>query len=319
MKSALIKNIVKFLAGKLSGKEELDFINQKMIVSRMIKQWEHNEGDISGFDQQKNWDLIVSKTQRKKAHRMSYATILSAAASVLVLLGIGYLFWVAFPSGQNVRMMVYETKDRERIQLLLPDSTTVWLNAGSRIEYPEVFASGIREVRLNGEAYFDVTHRKNQPFHVLSQNLKIQVKGTRFVMHDYIDDSYAETALISGRVDVEILNDSNSQVVRLQPDELLHFDQTKQFTSVKEVNALQYANWIDGKLSFDNAELGQIINRLEHWYGKKIECPDELAVQYNFTLTVHGETLEQIVELLESAAPISFQPTDDGYMVVRNE
>ena len=145
MKSALIKNIVKFLAGKLSGKEELNFINQKTIVSRMMKQWEHNEGDISGFDQQKNWNLIVSKTQRKKAHRMSYATILSAAASVLVLLGIGYLFWVAFPSGQNVRMMVYETKDRERIQLLLPDSTTVWLNAGSRIEYPEVFASGIRE------------------------------------------------------------------------------------------------------------------------------------------------------------------------------
>jgi len=202
------------------------------------------------------------------------------------------------------------------MQVILPDSTKVWLNAGSRIEYPETFDPAVRRVNLSGEAYFDVTHQAKQPFYVLTDKLQVQVLGTRFTVSDYQNGKSAETLLISGKVNVSVLSDNNNRIFELLPDEQFLFDTQQHATTIQVVDASQMSEWINGRLIFDNAELCLIISKLEHWFGQKINCRRELGTLYRLTFTVRNENLPQVIELMQSIAPISFQQTEDGYQVV---
>jgi transmembrane sensor len=88
-------------------------------------------------------------------------------------------------------------------ELILPDGSRVWLNAGSRLIYPEFFADKNREVLLIGEAFFDVEHNEKQPFIVQTSDLRIKVLGTRFNVSAYPSDHVIETVLTHGRVSLE--------------------------------------------------------------------------------------------------------------------
>ena len=324
MKSFLLKNIiVRFLEGDISPEEETELLNRKSVVSRMRQQWDSPQGDMSMFDRERGFRYVESRIRRfyTSRRRRIIAWTTSVAASILLLSTIGYrLFFSQIPSDCHaVMILVYETKSMERLQLTLPDSTKVWLNAGSRIEYPETFEPEARQVKLNGEAYFDVTHREKQPFYVQSNKLQIKVLGTQFTVNDYQNGTSAEAVLISGKVNVHVLSDSIKRTIELFPNEQLIHDEQLKSTVIQTVDASQRSAWIHGKLHFDNAELGYIINKLEHWYGINIDCPRELATLYRLTFTVRNESLAQVVRLMQSIAPINFQHTEDHYHVINKQ
>jgi len=318
MKSFLSKQIiVRFLDGKLTPEEESGLLNRKSVVARMKQQWDSQSGDISMFDQ----ESVLQKVNSRiivRLRRRAILAVASIAAGILLVMGIGlYLLRSdSTPNYVEVKMLSYETMDKERKQVTLPDSTKVWLNAGSRIEYPEVFDAAARQVKLCGEAYFDVTRRAKQPFYVLTEKIQIQVLGTRFTVSDYQNGKSAETVLISGKVNVSVLSDSNHRMYELLPNEQFLFDEQQHATIIQAVDASQMAEWINGRLIFDNAELGVIIGKLERWYGKKIDCSWELSASNRLSFTIRNESLTQVIELMQSIASISFQPTEDGYQVV---
>jgi len=309
----------RFFSGKFSREEEQDLLNRPSVSLRMQQEWNRADDDMSGFDQQKVWTNIQSGIQTVIHRRvvMRWMWTAAAAASVLILMGIGSLWFssVEEPS-KDVAWLAFETAHKERIQLVLPDSTKVWLNAGSRIEYPENFGAVARQVKLSGEAYFDVTRQEKQPFYVTTEKLQVQVLGTKFTVSDYPKDSSAETVLVSGKVNVSIAGDILNRHYELSPNEQLLLDEQQQSTTIQIVDAMQYTEWINGRLSFDDAELGQIVRKLERWYGCKIECPHELGAHYRFTLTVRNESIEQIIQLIQSAVPIYFEQTGEHYNVV---
>ncbi len=318
MKPFFSKHIlVRLFSEKLSPKEEQNLLERKSVTTRMQQEWNLPADDISGFDQRKAWQNIKSGVQRVPHRRIVVAWIWPVAASVLILLGVGY-FWF-FPGEKfqsEVQVLVFETRNEERLQVILPDSTKVWLNAGSRIEYPEKFGVGTRQIKLSGEAYFDVTRKGKQPFIVTTEKLQVQVLGTKFTVNDYHNSPSAEAILVSGKVNVNIAGDSLQRYFELSPNEQLIFDEKQHATTIQSVNAAQYAEWIDGRLSFENAELGHIVSRLERWYGRSIECPRDLEVRYRLTFTVRKESLEQIIQMMQSAAPIKFQQMGDEYKIV---
>src|SRR5690606_3766183 len=88
----------------------------------------------------------------------------------------------------------------KRMEVGLPDSSTVWLNAGSTLTFPAVFAADRREVYITGEGYFDVKHRANHPFIVHARDVQINVLGTSFNVSAYADDAYIATLLIDGSI-----------------------------------------------------------------------------------------------------------------------
>ena len=324
MKSFLLKNIiVRFLDGDLSPKEETELFNRKSVVSQMRQQWDSPQGvEMSIFDRERLFGQVESKIRSLyiTRRRRIIAWTASVAASILLLSTIGFRLFVSqMPSDSHeVMILAYETQSMERLQLTLPDSTKVWLNAGSRIEYPQTFEPEARHVKLSGEAYFDVTHREKQPFYVQTDKIQVKVIGTQFTVNDYQNGTSAEATLISGKVNVNILSDSIERTIELFPNEQLIHDEYVKSTVIQTVDASQRSSWIHGKLYFDNAELGYIINKLEHWYGIKIDCPRELATLYRLTFTVRNESLAQVARLMQTIAPISIQHIEEHYQVITN-
>lgn len=184
-------------------------------------------------------------------------------------------------------------------RLVLPDSTTVWLNADSRLTYPMAFVGGERVVQLEGEAYFDVTKKGKQPFVVQVDQMRVQVLGTEFNIRGYQNEP-TYTTLVTGSVDVHI--DNTAESIRLRPaDQIAVLD--NKYT-VTEVNTLSYTGWKEGIFYFHNLTLAEVFSQIERWYDVATPSGDSVP-----DITVYGEIdrhtpLREVLNLLELATSV---------------
>ena len=93
-----------------------------------------------------------------------------------------------------------ESPRGSKLKLSLPDGTSVWLNADSKLLYDNNFGINNRNVTLCGEGYFEVSKNKNLPFQVVSDDIKVEVLGTKFNVKNYPEDPNIKVALLEGSV-----------------------------------------------------------------------------------------------------------------------
>lgn len=160
------------------------------------------------------------------------------------------------------RYAVMSTPEGGQYQITLPDGTRVWLNAASSLRYPVAFSTNLREVELQGEAYFEVMPDTERPFVVNSRKQRVHVLGTKFNVNAYVNEPDVITTLVEGRVQV---SDAASSLVRtLNPGEQSVFG--PQGVSVRQVDVSNYIGWKDGRFMFDRIGLPVILRQIERWY-----------------------------------------------------
>ena len=148
---------------------------------------------------------------------------------------------------------------------LLPDSTTVFLNAESRLRFPDRFVPGSeRIVYLSGEAYFDVKRDPRSPFLVCLEHSAVKVTGTSFNVKAYPDDTNEATTLISGTVSMGI--GTTEQWIVLKPGEQGYYDSTRKTLSQQTVDVNYYTAWKDGVFAFYRQPLEEVMKTLGCWY-----------------------------------------------------
>lgn len=152
-------------------------------------------------------------------------------------------------------------------QLTLADGTQVWLNAATRLDYPVEFAAGVREVRLQGEAYFEVRKDTARPFVVRAGSSRLQVYGTAFNFNAY-DTSSLYAVLVSGSIGLQA--GGGGQEVRLKPNQMGVIDPAAGTIGVKEVDVHSYIAWKDNDLVFENERLESIMRKVERWYDVQV-------------------------------------------------
>ncbi|WP_103071492.1 FecR family protein [Aquimarina sediminis] len=149
-------------------------------------------------------------------------------------------------------------------KIKLSDGTMVWLNAGSKLRFPENFASasGERVVYLDGEAFFDVTTNKNKPFIVNTNEVNIQVLGTQFNVSNYDTDNAIETTLVEGAVKVYEIDTPEHQL-QLTPSYQASFNKVNSSLVKEKVDTSIYTSWMKNKLIVDGLTFSQILKKLE--------------------------------------------------------
>lgn len=198
----------------------------------------------------------------------------------------------------------------KREQLLLPDSTSVWLNSGSLLIYPSSFVGSKREVYLAGEGYFSVTKNKECPFVVKSHALDIQVLGTRFNLSAYPDAEKMVATLEQGSIHVQLKNGSDPYL--LTPEEQLIYKPHSGEVKRCQVIVADYYDWIEGGLYFNSASLKDVFSSLERTYNITIHL--QTSSYQNNRLTIHfikNESLETIMLLIKEMIP-GFQYEIEG-------
>lgn len=178
------------------------------------------------------------------------------AAAVVLFAGIGLLtrpLW----SGRGTEIAVANTSDEIR-QITLPDHSQVWLNAASTLHYAEDFTAH-REIRLEGEAYFDVIDDKAHPFVVNAGELRTTVLGTRFDVRSFAADQQHDITVISGKVQV----DEEGKVLDvLGPARQLQYDRQDRHHQTLDVDTMAVMAWRQDTLRFNNQNMEQIANVL---------------------------------------------------------
>jgi ferric-dicitrate binding protein FerR (iron transport regulator) len=194
---------------------------------------------------------------------------------------------------------------RSRIEL--SDGTTVWLNSGSKIQYPDKFPKGRREVVLEGEAFFDVHSDTSNPFYVDLGRLKVKATGTKFNITNYASEEKSSVYLAEGHVAV-IADKDRSEVTlgKLKAGELMVYSHSAKKIVISQAENEKYLGWLQGKLIFRNDYMDQVALRLGRWYNAEIIVEDQELNDFFFTATFRNETLEQALDLLSRSSPIGY-------------
>ncbi|MBC9796815.1 FecR family protein [Sinomicrobium weinanense] len=213
---------------------------------------------------------------------------------------------------------IIEVPNGNRFKLVLADSTVVHLNAGATLKYPVYFRkTGNREISLNGEAYFEVAKDKERPFVVRSDDLEIEVLGTRFNFSSYQDKELSEVVLVEGSVKMKPnLPDhpSVSEVV-LKPGFKGALNNASETIEVEEVDTYLYTAWINGKLIFRNKTFNEILETLERHYNVKIVNENQELGRSKFNTSFGDVKLERILFYFEKMYGISYEIKEDKIVI----
>ena len=218
---------------------------------------------------------------RRTPLRRSLLRIAAAAAIAVVLLAGGLT--TASLSRRLAQPVTVCTQLGERSQVVLPDGTKVWLNSSSRVEYAASLFSRKRRVKMNGEAYFEVTHDKHAPFIVSTNGLDIKVLGTRFNIRNDENKHRITTVLLEGSV-MAYAREREEASVRLRPSQQLIFDtETKTMRLTNVSSAERSINWIDGRFCFEHNTFEEIVAELNRYYNVDIRFMDDKLRQMRFS------------------------------------
>ncbi len=222
----------------------------------------------------------LEKTSRKsKVRRLVYRY--AAAAAAVVIAGLSGVF-VEREINYNkmtAQTNVLEVPAGQRMSVTLSDGTQVQLNGNSRIEYPVIFSRKQRNVKLSGEAFFEVKHDERHPFIVETFASKVEVLGTRFNVYADEASEYFSTALVDGKVKVTT-NDETAEQVVLAPDEMVRF--VNNHLVVMKVDAENLISWTEGYVNLADTDFASLMHRFENVYGVKIVIERETMPEIGY-------------------------------------
>jgi transmembrane sensor len=259
-------------------------------------------------EKQDTHDRILQRLYRQIApapiFRLSW---INKAAIFILVTGAAFLLLYYFNSFSGSYITV--ANPAGKIQLVkLPDNSQVWLNASSTLQYEENFKKD-RRLKLNGEAYFEVTHDATHPFMVDAGGVQTTVLGTSFSVKAYDSDKTTNVSVISGRVKVE--NDKKELAV-LTPEMQLSFDRQQQKWKTTKIDTSSITAWRRGKLIFDGASFFEIANTLEIWYGVEIVFDNAAIGNCRYYMSFDSDT--PIQKLLTTMAEI----TETSFVIDKN-
>ena len=189
-----------------------------------------------------------------------------------------------------------------RMSFQLPDGTEGVLNGNSSIEYPVPFTNH-RDVKLLGEAYFNVQKDENHPFTVRANLVEVQVLGTKFNVNAYPEEKATKVILEEGKVTCRF-PEKQGEVTLLPNDRIVI---TERNMLKDQVDAANYTAWREGKLIFRSESMVDVAHRISRWYCVEVEIADQELKTYSFRATFIDDSLEEVLNLLKMTSPIDYK------------
>jgi ferric-dicitrate binding protein FerR (iron transport regulator) len=284
--------------------------NEDSLRKIAIKQWKNIQPkpiDLQHVLNKIHFDINSQKPEKSLARKFLQAYSRVAAILILPLIVASVFVWFN-PNWSGITYSELTAPKGSRVQFVLPDGSTGHLNGGSTIRYASNFSTN-RDVELLGEGYFNVKKNRQSPFVVKTEHANIKVHGTSFDVCAYETEDKITTTLESGSV--EIINKKTSASTVLNPGQQNRLDTRSGKMQNLEVDTKLYTSWKDELLRFDNAPFGEVVTKMERWYGVKIILDESLQNSENYTMTIKTESLRETLQLLQLTAPMTYKIEND--------
>lgn len=311
-----MKTIIrKYLSGRSSENDRNELLNWMRKEDHLSKfqhekvEWESEAvNEPMALPSRESWNSLQNQLLQqtgKKLERTAYALRLFRYAAIfLVVLSVSAIAY--FYSGDTVNSEIYTTVKAENGQIanvLLPDNTEIWLNSGSTLTYSNKFSKMNRDVKLFGEAFFNVTKNPKLPLIVKGSKIEVKVLGTKFNVSAYPEDNLFNVVLEEGKVELSSSDFKNFKHT-MASGELASFDKTSNKLDVKSVNTGLYTSWKNGIVNIYNLPLEEVVVKLAKRYNQKFEV-DEAVKSLRYTYVIKNEPLGEVLQIMETITPIS--------------
>lgn len=189
-------------------------------------------------------------------------------------------------------------------QLVLVDGSKVWLNATSSIRFPTSFAGKERDVEITGEAYFEVAHNAEMPFHVKVNGMDVAVLGTHFNINAYDDEEVMKTTLLEGSIKV---SQGNKSALIAPGEQAQIAEKTDKIEIKRNVDLDEIVAWKNGKFLFQNADIYSIMRQLERWYNITVSYEGNITNEEFVGVISRNVNISQILSMLERTGAVKFE------------
>lgn len=241
----------------------------------------------------------------------------SIAAGIILIMSIGIGFWKFKPQPGTAELAVVKkfTERTEHKYLLLSDSTQVWLNASSTIDYPEKFNPEKREVYLTGEAYFDVKHADKVPFVIHTGDISTVVLGTAFNIKAYTGQQHITVSVKRGKVQVMQKDKVISTLIKGQGVKIDR--KNRQYKMIEKTDSgSEVGSWQYGYLVYEDENFEDIISDMQSVYNVDIRIKNDqlkdLVVTTSFNRNIG---VERALEILCRLTDSKLEVKDNQYVV----
>lgn len=270
----------KFFEGHSTYQEEVE-----------IRKWieESKENEAAFFQERLLYDSILlnkgveeTRTNKTKPLKIGFWNSFMRVAAIFLFLTTAGLLINRYIEDQNASHQLHTVivPPGQRINLILADNSSIWLNANTTFKYPSQFSKKQREVYLDGEAYFDVSSDEKHPFIVNTTQGGIKVTGTTFNVLAYSKYGKFETSLFEGNVGVYLKN-NEEEIVDIKPTQKTVYKNGK--LQVSDINDYDEFLWRRGLIAFNNKQLNEILSVLEQYFDTEIKIDTDCLPDNTYT------------------------------------
>lgn len=258
------------------------------------------------------------KEESKPARVIKYYPVIKEFVKIAAIVTLVLLGAMRFHSKEIEKIAhtenVITVPPGQRVNLKLPDSTTVWLNAGSKFTYPAYFTNDTREVELEGEAFFEVSENKKKPFIVRTALCDVEVLGTSFNVEAYTSKGIFSAALLTGSIKItERLAQDNHSLI-LKPGRQVRMKYGKLEES--PITDFEYYRWQEGLICFRDMQFTELMQRFEKCYDVQIviQNPDVSDIRFNGKFRI-SDGIDNALRILQRDARYNYEKNSDGTVI----
>ena len=257
--------------------------------------------------------------QSKMRRIRQLSGMIQKVAAILLLPLLILSVWLVMSRQHSSSVMMLATAKGEHTHLFLPDSSEVWLNVDSRLEYSTDYNATNRSLKLKGEAFFKVAKGKKYPFTVDAKGFQVKAVGTEFTVSAYDDETWASAFLKEGIVELSYFPEGEKkQKMRMKPGEEATIRLAEKSIHISQAGSENSIRWTTGELYFESEPFDQVFRKMERWYNVKIHY--NLNEFTNETLTVNlkkGESITRVFQIVDEAIGIKVKHNGGEYVINR--
>lgn len=258
----------------------------------------------------------IDEKIKKDMRRVWFKRASTIAASILipVLIISTVYFYKEMDHYKQIPNIVSVNKG-QRAGITLPDGTIVHLNSESKLTYTPDFNGKLREVVLEGEAFFEVTPNKEKPFIVKTSVFDVEVLGTSFNVSVYNDENIVETALMEGKVKLT-MQGCPSKPVYLTPSQKFIYSRSDRQGTISIMEGDTELAWKQGILAFSAEPLEEVFRKIERWYGVTMHYDKESLVNDNFTGQFKMISIQEMMNILRMHYNLKFKIENNDIYII---
>lgn len=256
----------------------------------------------------------IGRRNRRRGRLHNWSRV-AAVALPFIFLNILLLGELRNRNTDKLQYRRIEVPAGEQMRVLMTDGTSIMLNSEATLEYPVLFARRNREVRLRGEAYFDIAKDQKRPFYVRTGDLTVKVLGTKFNLNT-ISSEYTTVYLQEGHVDIHEHISGKNRSYDLYPGQFLKVDKESGRAQLqKNADSMAIMGWMHKRYYFKNTPLRDLLAFLERNYGLQCRVSDERLYKYTYTINFYNESVDQILSAMERITPVHIVRVNDSITV----